>query len=243
MKDRSFVAWLWYGVLWCPCYALSQLLFRYRFSGKGNVPQQGPVLLLGNHQSHLDPVLVGLACPRQLKFLARDGLFFFPFNLWIKALGAVPINQEGSALAGLRITLGLLKEDNAVLIFPEGSRTPDGQLHEMFSGFCLLARRSQATIVPLALDGAFAALPRGRAFIRPHSIGLTFGQPILPSQYAELPDEELTALVAKRIAQALDATRRELMTAPRSAGFFSRKRENSLLGVSGNAGIASNAGN
>lgn len=243
MKQNNLAAWLWYSILWCPCYVLSQLLFRYRYSGKGNVPLNGPVLLLSNHQSHLDPVLVGLACPRQLKFLARHGLFFFPFNLWIRALGAVPINQEGSALAGLRTTLGLLKEDNAVLVFPEGSRTQDGQLHEIFSGFCLLARRSQATIVPLAIEGAFAALPRGSLLVRPHSIGLTFSPPILPSQYAKLSDDELVALVTKRISQSLAATRHELQTAPRMAGFPPPKGENSLLAGRDDTAAAPEAGN
>lgn len=240
---RQFAAWLWYSILWCPCYALSQLLFRFQYSGKGNVPLSGPVLLLSNHQSHLDPVLVGLACPRQLKFLARHGLFFFPFSLWIRALGAVPINQEGSALAGLRTTLGLLKEDNAVLIFPEGSRTPDGELHDIFTGFCLLARRSQATIVPLAIEGAFAALPRGSLFVRPHSIGLTFGPPILPSQYAKLSDDELVGLVTNRITQSLAATRRKLQSSSRTAGFLPPKRENSLLAGRDGAATAQEAGN
>lgn len=218
-------------------------MFRFQYSGKGNVPLDGPVLLLSNHQSHLDPVLVGLACPRQLKYLARHGLFFFPFNLWIRALGAVPINQEGSALAGLRTTLGLLKDDNAVLVFPEGSRTPDGQFHEIFPGFCLLARRSQATIVPLAIEGAFAALPRGSFIVRPHSIGLTFGPPILPSQYAQLSDDELVALVTKRISQSLAATRSKLLAAPRATGFLPSKRENSLLAGGDGATAAQEAGN
>jgi 1-acyl-sn-glycerol-3-phosphate acyltransferase len=242
LMKRNLAAWFWYSILWCPCYALSQLLFRYRFWGKGNVPISGPVLLVSNHQSHLDPVLVGLACPRQLKYLARKGLFFFPFNLWIRALGAVPIDQERSALAGLRTTLNLLKENNAVLVFPEGSRTPDGQLHKMFPGFCLLARRSQATIVPLAVEGAFAALPRGSLFIRPRSIGLTFGTAIPPQQYAQFSDDGLTALVSEHITRALDDTRRELLAAPRSAGILPRKRENSLLAGQGETVVTGKAG-
>ena len=226
---KSFIAWLWYGILWCPCYAFSQIWFRYRFSGKANIPLTGPVLLVSNHQSNLDPVLVGLACPRQLKFLARQGLFFFPFNYWIQALGAVPIDRERGALAGLRITLDLLKHGNAVLVFPEGSRTLDGNLQEMLPGFCLLARRSKATIVPLALDGAFASLPRDSAVIKPHSIGLRFGLPITPSQFGQLNDEELTKLVTKRIAQELAAVQQELASGPAFAGIFRRPRPNSLL--------------
>jgi 1-acyl-sn-glycerol-3-phosphate acyltransferase len=202
MSRRNWLAWIWYAILWCPCYAISQLCFRYRFSGKQHVPLTGPVLLVSNHQSHLDPVLVGLACPRQLKYLARVGLFFFPFNLWIRALGAVPIDRERGALSGIRTTLELLKQDNAVLVFPEGSRTPDGKLHELLAGFCLLARRSGATIVPVAIHGAFDALPRGSVMARPAPICLAFAAPITRNQYAALGDPALTQLVTDRISAA-----------------------------------------
>jgi 1-acyl-sn-glycerol-3-phosphate acyltransferase len=229
MNRRQLAAYLWYAILWCPCYAISRALFRFKFSGKNHVPLTGPVLLVSNHQSNLDPVLVGVACPRQLKYMARKGLFFFPFNLWIRALGAVPIDQEGSALAGIRITLDLLKQNNALLVFPEGSRTPDGKLHEIMPGFCLLARRSKATIVPLALEGAFAALPRGKALVNPHPIRLKFGGAIPPAEYSKLSDAELTELVAKRIAEQLAAVRQELAMGAAPLRFWQKKRENLLL--------------
>ena len=122
MYRQKIASWFWYAMLWCPCYAISQVWFRFQFSGKGYVPVEGPVLLVSNHQSNLDPVLVGIACPRQLKYLARIGLFFWPFSLWIRSLGAVPIDRERGALGGIRTTLELLKKRNAVLVFPEGSR-------------------------------------------------------------------------------------------------------------------------
>jgi 1-acyl-sn-glycerol-3-phosphate acyltransferase len=177
--------------------------FRYKYAGKANVPISGPVLLVSNHQSHLDPVLIGLACPRQLKYLARVGLFFWPFSWWIRALGAVSIDRE-SALAGIKTTLKLLKNGDAVVVFPEGSRTPDGKLHPLLPGFCVLARRSGATIVPVAIEGAFNALPRGSAFPRPARIRLAFGPPIAQQQAAGLTDELLTQLVSERIRAELN---------------------------------------
>jgi 1-acyl-sn-glycerol-3-phosphate acyltransferase len=229
MNLSKFTAWLWYGVMWCPCYALSQALFRFRAMGRSGVPKTGPVLLLSNHQSHLDPVLIGLACPRQLRYLARKGLFFFPFGLWIRALGAVPIDQEGSALAGIRRTLDLLKQGNAVLVFTEGSRTPDGNLHKMMPGFCLLARRSKATIVPIAVDGAYSALKRGSFYPRPNPIALAFEAPLTPAQYEQLSDAELTELVTRRIERAFAHTRQELSTMPRFSRFWAARRPNRLL--------------
>jgi 1-acyl-sn-glycerol-3-phosphate acyltransferase len=203
MKHKKLASWIWYAVLWCPCFAISRVWFRFRFSGKGYVPLEGPVLLVSNHQSNLDPVLVGVACPRQLKYLARQGLFFFPFNLWIRSLGAVPIDRERGALGGIRTTLDLLQKQNAVLVFPEGSRTTDGKLDVMLPGFCLLARKSGATIVPVGIVGAYEALPRGAAYPRPHSIRLAFGPPITQQQAAELSDEQLTAIVTQRIREAM----------------------------------------
>jgi 1-acyl-sn-glycerol-3-phosphate acyltransferase len=179
------------------------VLFRYRYFGRTNVPATGPVLLVANHQSHLDPVLVGLACPRRLKYLARHDLFFWPFSWWIRALGAVPIDRTRGAVSGMKTTLKLLEQNEAVLVFPEGSRTYDGQLQPLKPGFCLLARRSGATIVPIAVQGAFAAMPRGSQLPRPAPIQLTFGEPITKRQSAPLTDDQLTDLVLDRIRHAM----------------------------------------
>jgi 1-acyl-sn-glycerol-3-phosphate acyltransferase len=197
---------LWYATLWCPCWAISQVWFRFRYKGRTNVPKNGPVLLVANHQSHLDPVLVGLACPRRLKYLARHDLFFWPFSWWIRALGAVPIDRSRSSFGGLKTTLKLLHQNEAVLVFPEGSRTYDGQLQKMHSGFCLLARRSGATIVPVAIDGAFGSMPRGSTLPRPRPISLTFAPPIVWESYRDLSDADLTQLVTSRISDALRVT-------------------------------------
>jgi 1-acyl-sn-glycerol-3-phosphate acyltransferase len=201
------LARLWYATLWNPCYAASRALFRFRFRGKANVPLTGPVLLVSNHQSNLDPVLVGLACPRQLKYLARQGLFFWPFSWWIKALGAVPIDRDRGSIAGIRTTLRLLKDGEAVVVFPEGSRTFDGRVHEMLPGFCLLARRSGATLVPVGINGAYEALKRGTAIPHLAEISLVFGPPIFRAQYDSLSDTELVQLVTERIKDALRQTR------------------------------------
>jgi len=207
MNWRKLAASLWYSLLWCPCYAISQVWFQYRFSGRAHVPISGPVLLVSNHQSHLDPVIVGIACPRQLKFLARQGLFFWPFSLLIRSLGAVSIDRERGSLGGIRTTMELLKEGNAVVVFPEGSRTFDGKLQPLLPGFCLLARRSGATVVPVALDGAFDAMPRGSHFAWPAPIRLAFSEPLTQQQIRGMSDEQLAALVGERIEELLHQIR------------------------------------
>jgi len=203
MTHRSLLARLWYSVLWCPCWAIAALWFRFRSVGRENVPADGPVLLVSNHQSHLDPVLVGIACPRQMRFLARHSLFFWPLSWLIRSLGAVPIDRERGGLGGIKATLQLLKENEAVLAFPEGTRTRDGQLQSFMPGFCALARRSGATIVPVAIDGAYAAMPRGSHFPRPQSIRLGFAAPIRKEQYETWTDDQIAEIVTDRIAHLL----------------------------------------
>jgi 1-acyl-sn-glycerol-3-phosphate acyltransferase len=196
---KESASWCLYSVLRGPCWAIAVLLFGFRSIGRENVPPTGPVLIVSNHQSHLDPPLVGLALSRQLKYLARQGLFFWPFSWLIRALGAVPLDKKAGGLGGIRTTLRLLKDNEAVLVFPEGTRTPDGKLSPMMPGFCALARRSGATIVPVAIEGAFAALPRGAAYPRPTQISIVVAAPITAVQYAQMSDEKLVAITTDRI--------------------------------------------
>jgi 1-acyl-sn-glycerol-3-phosphate acyltransferase len=196
------LARLWYTTLYGPCFAIAKVLFRYRFSGRQHVPLEGPVLIVANHQSNLDPVLIGLACSRQLKYFARVGLFFWPFSWWIRALGAVPIDRK-RAIGGMKTTLKLLKQGEAVVVFPEGSRTYDGKMAQMQPGFCMLARRGGATIVPMAIDGAFEALRRGSAVPRLADITLIICPSISPNEFNGMNDEQLTRLVVDRIKYAL----------------------------------------
>jgi 1-acyl-sn-glycerol-3-phosphate acyltransferase len=205
MTDRGLAARLWYDLLWYPCWATAKLWFRFRWGGQEHVPPDGPLLLVSNHQSHLDPVLVGIACPRQLRFLARKTLFFWPLSWLIQSLGAVSIDLSGSGIGGVKVTLKLLKDGEAVLVFPEGTRTRDGQIQSLEGGFAAIARRSGAAIVPLAIDGAFAALPRGTSWPRLQPIRLTFGEVISADTIAGQSDTELVELVQARIAALLPA--------------------------------------
>jgi 1-acyl-sn-glycerol-3-phosphate acyltransferase len=161
------------------------------------------VLLVSNHQSHLDPVLVGIACPRQMSALARHDLFFWPLGWLIRSLGAVPIERGRAGVAGFKATLALLRQGETMLVFPEGTRTADGELQPFLAGFCPLARRSGATLVPVAIRGAFDAMPRGRSFPRPVTIQLRFCEPIAPQQVAQFTDEQIVALVFQRIRDGL----------------------------------------
>jgi 1-acyl-sn-glycerol-3-phosphate acyltransferase len=204
-QGKSAAARFWYWLCQWVCWTVCKVLFRYRYSGRENVPMTGPLLVVSNHQSHLDPVLIGIASPRQVGALARASLFKGPFAWLIRSFGAVPV-ERGSATAGIRALLGMLKANEAAIVFPEGTRTEDGQLRPFQAGFCAIARRSGAAIAPTTIQGAFAALPRGAKFPRMKPITLTFQPPILPDEIARLSDDELLALTLARIAPEKSAT-------------------------------------
>src|SRR5687767_7196522 len=104
-------------------------LFGLRVAGRENWPQRGGGLICSNHQSHFDPPLVGMTCNRRMNYLARDTLYKVPvLKQVIHFLDAIPIDREGGGLAGLKETLRRLKAGELVLIFPEGTRTHDGEV-------------------------------------------------------------------------------------------------------------------
>jgi 1-acyl-sn-glycerol-3-phosphate acyltransferase len=183
------------------CFA-DILSFRTRYSGCGNIPKEGGVLLVSNHQSHLDPPIIGLGCPRQLNALARKTLFDVPvLGRLIALLGSIPIDRDGMGLAGLREAMRCLKGGGVVLIFPEGTRSPDGKIAQFKPGFVSLAVRSRASILPCAIEGAHDCWPRGRKFPKPGRIRVHFGSPILPDEISRLDERELLVKVEDRVRQ------------------------------------------
>ncbi|MGW8256639.1 MAG: lysophospholipid acyltransferase family protein [Thermoguttaceae bacterium] len=181
---------------------LSVLMFRVRYWGLENVPAEGGVLAVANHQSHLDPPLIGSGCPRQMNYLARETLFrFTPFKQLIGSVNAIPIDRDGLGISGLKESLRRLKRGEIVLIFPEGTRTPDGQIKAFRPGFTSLAVRSRSVILPISIAGAYDCWPKNNKFPMPGEIHIGFGQPILPKDYEGMDERDLAALVEARVRQ------------------------------------------
>jgi 1-acyl-sn-glycerol-3-phosphate acyltransferase len=171
---------------------LSVIACQIRCEGRPYVPAQGGALICANHQSYLDPILVGLACDRRLNYLARQSLFrLTPLRWLIDLFDAIPIEREGLGLAGLKETLRRLRRGEMVLIFPEGTRTRDGSIGPLKPGFTALARRGQVPLIPVAIVGAFQAWPRTQPCPLPQPIWIQFGPPISPAEIAGLTDEQL----------------------------------------------------
>jgi 1-acyl-sn-glycerol-3-phosphate acyltransferase len=196
---------LWYEGAFCISMTGMTLGWSLRTEGMHHVPAHGPALVIANHQSYLDPVLVGLAVRRPLCYLARHTLFRHAlFTALIRSLNAIPINQEGVGIEGMRTTLHQLEAGKAVLVFPEGERTPDGALQPLKPGIQLLIKRLQAPIIPVGLAGAYTAWPRWRRWPTlaplflppgPGTIAVAVGKPLASRQLVDLPRERLLTVL------------------------------------------------
>jgi 1-acyl-sn-glycerol-3-phosphate acyltransferase len=200
---KAFLRYLWYEFAYWLTLGGMTLGFSLRVQGRQNIPRTGPVLLIANHQSYLDPPLIGVASPRHLRYLARKTLFrHWYFAALIRSLNAVPIDQDGVGKEGLKTILRQLEAGDAVVVFPEGSRTEDGRMTELRPGILLLIKRVQAPIVPIGIAGAHAAWPPSRLLPIPaplflpatdRTLAISVGRPLDGAHYAALSREEALA--------------------------------------------------
>lgn len=184
-------------------------LMRLRAEGRSNYPKTGGALICSNHQSHFDPIIVGLTCNRRMNYVARKTLFgFFLFRWLIEFLDAIPIERDGIGIGGLKETLKRLKRGEVVLIFPEGTRSKDGEMGRLRPGFCALARRSKVPLVPVGFDGGYDAWPRTRLLPGWSRIHVVVGPPIEPEDFKRMDDDQLMAELERRIRVCFDRARR-----------------------------------
>ena len=202
MSQRSWTKRLGYHVIRTLSRVTGVLLFRLRIEGREHIPADGGVLVCSNHQSYFDPVIVGLCSDRRLNYLARDTLFRKALFRWlIEFLDAIPIDRDGMGIGGLKETLRRLKREEMVLIFPEGTRTTTGEVSPLKPGFCALARRGKIQLLPVAIDGAFQAWPKGSLLPRRSRICVKIAAPITPEETAAMTDDELVADLESRIRE------------------------------------------
>ena len=188
--------------------------FQIRCEGREHLPDDGGGLICSNHQSYLDPVLVGLASDRRLNYLARESLFDSAWLGWlIRWYDAIPIQRDGFGLGGIKETLKRLRRNELVLIFPEGTRTEDGEIGPLKPGICSLARRGKMPLVPVAIEGAYQAWPRGNKLPGRSRIWIQFGPAISASEVQELTDEQLLERLRTRMVDCFDQARQGLRAA------------------------------
>lgn len=179
---------------------------RYRAQGVEKIPPTGGGVLLVNHQSFLDPLLVGLPLQRPVSYLARDTLFRVPVIGWIlRHTYVIPINREAATTGPIKEAVRRLKHGFLVGVFPEGTRTHDGTVGEFKPGFVALIRRAKLPVYPVGIAGAQAALPRSSWFLKPRPVVVVYGDPFTEAELAELcirgNEAQFVAVARERVLQ------------------------------------------
>jgi 1-acyl-sn-glycerol-3-phosphate acyltransferase len=168
-----------YRIAWLGFRAVYATYFRWRVFNPERVPRTGPVILAANHASFIDPPLVGSGLTRDINYLARESLFRFPVvGAILRSWNAVPVDRDGGGAKGLKIILGRLLAGGGIILFPEGTRTKDGNLQPARSGIGLTVIKSAAPVVPVRVFGTFAAYGRKHKFPRPKQVAVKYGVPL-----------------------------------------------------------------
>ncbi|HMP88656.1 MAG TPA: lysophospholipid acyltransferase family protein [Kiritimatiellia bacterium] len=158
--------------------------FKLKVSGENNVPEQGGVIIASNHASYLDPPL--LACPlkhRVVRFMARDTLFINPMARWyFFRTGVVPLSRDRGDVGAIKSAIQLLKQGQCVGLFPEGTRTLDGNLQSAKGGIGFLIAKAEVPVVPVYISGSFEAYPKGSKKMKSHPITVQYGPAIQPDE-------------------------------------------------------------
>ena len=156
----------------------ARIAFQYRAFGQENIVEAGPAIMAANHQSYFDPPLVGITCKNELHFLARKTLFEVPvLGPLISRVNALPVDLSKGDLSALRTVINLLKEGHRTVIFPEGTRSLNGQIQQARPGIGMIIARTLAPVVPMRIFGSFEAWPKGGK-IELHAITVVVGKPI-----------------------------------------------------------------
>jgi len=161
-----------------------------RFFGQGHF--DGPTLLVSNHQSNMDPPLIGCLVPGQSFFLAKKELFGVPVLGWlITTCNAIPLDRGTVDRAGMKRAVDVVRNGGTLLLFPEGTRSLDGELGSGKPGAGMIGAMAGAKCVPVFIDGSGAAMPRGASFMRPRKIRIAFGEPFrLPERSEGIGSKE-----------------------------------------------------
>ncbi len=156
--------------------ALVRLIWGRWGSGCESIPDTGPVIIASNHISNWDPVILGLACRREVYFLAKQGLFRNRlFAHVLRQLNVIPLNRDGSDSRALRRAIEVLKDGGALALFPEGTRSKTGKLGRAKSGTGYVAYASGATVIPALISGSDRMW---RSFVNRGELAVSFGKPL-----------------------------------------------------------------
>jgi len=191
------------------------LMFDLKVYGSHRVPRDGGILLVSNHQSYLDPVLLGVRLPRTLSYMAKATLFkIAPFAWFIRSLGAFPVRQGEGDIRALKEAIERAQEGHALMIFPEGSRSDDENVLPIEPGIALVIRKAKVPVVPAVIDGSIDAWPRDHKLFRSRPIRVLYGKPM-----------DLSGLSREEVVEKIGRVFREMLAELRSGRVRTDRRD------------------
>jgi 1-acyl-sn-glycerol-3-phosphate acyltransferase len=167
-----------YWVGYAFCKTVAKVAFQYQAFGQENIIEDGPAIMAANHQSYLDPPLVGITCRAELHFLARKTLFENKFvGPILSRVNALPVDLSGADLTAVRTIINLLRQGHRTVIFPEGTRSLTGEIQQARPGIGMIIAKTLAPVVPMRIFGSFEAWPKGGK-IKLSPVTVVVGKPI-----------------------------------------------------------------
>jgi len=196
----------------------ARLYLGVRFEGARHIPAAGPLIIVANHVTYADPVLVSIPVRRPVYYMAWNALFGIPGLAWlIRRLRAFPVEIESADPRATREAVRLLQAEEAVMIFPEGGRSLDGRLGRFKPGAFRLACTLGVPLLPVTIVGGHESWPPGRMLPRPGRLTITY-HPVVPplaTTNLKVGARLLTAEVRRVIGSALPAHQRPAEEAAR----------------------------
>jgi 1-acyl-sn-glycerol-3-phosphate acyltransferase len=198
------------GPFWRFCRMVARPIMTFMFDlkvyGRHHVPRRGGALLVTNHQSYLDPVLIGAYLQRPMAYLAKSELFENKHFAWlIRSLNAFPIKQGAGDVGAVKELIKRLKQGYLTGIFAEGTRTEDGELQPIQPGSALVIRRAHVPAIPCVIQGSFQAWPRQKKLFHSHPIAVMYGPPL---KVEGLKGDEIVRLIDKTFHEMVAELRR-----------------------------------
>ncbi|HZC36471.1 MAG TPA: lysophospholipid acyltransferase family protein [Chthoniobacterales bacterium] len=185
------------------CHFIGKLIFDFKVYGRENFIENAAAILASNHQSYLDPPCIGMACRQEIYYLARKTLFERPwFGPLVRRLNTVPVDPDRGDISSIKTVIRLLRGGNRVIIFPEGTRSPDGRLQPARAGLGMVITKTLAPVVPIRVFGTFDALPRKGGF-RPVPISVVVGKPIQFTEEDLKDDRDIYQSLSNRVMEKI----------------------------------------